>query len=140
MAEGLRSHSGGILGLHRFLEEHGEAVEFDLLTHGYSYDDRGTEALSWRALWVLVRRWQQRPDTATSESVHGVRWGVTDQLLAVIADDLAVANWQRAGKKNAAKPKPIQRPWEKSKSRALGKDPIPVSQFDGWWETQSKKK
>lgn len=40
----------------------------------------------------------------------GERWELTDTLLAHIADLLAGANWQRAGNKNAPRPKPIPRP------------------------------
>lgn len=99
MAAGLGPHSGGILGLYRLLGEHGEAIEFDLLERHYRLDDLGTEALSWRDLFVLVRRWEKQPGTATAEAVHGERWSVTDQLLAHVFDLLNLANWQRAGKK-----------------------------------------
>lgn len=54
-------------------------------------------------------------------------------------DQLAIANWQRAGRKNAPKPKPIERPWLKPKSTHLGKDPIPVQDFNDWWDAQSAK-
>ena len=137
MAEGFRHQRGGILGLYRLLEEHGEAVEYDLLTNHYRLDDLGTPALSWRDLWVLVRRWQKDPHTALCEALHGVRWDVTAQLLAVVADTLAAGNWQRAGKKTAPKPKPIERPWTKTKTQALGSAPIPINEFDDWWEANA---
>lgn len=37
-------------------------------------------------------------------------WGVAEYLLAQTVDLLAGANWQRAGRKSAPKPKPIARP------------------------------
>ncbi len=37
-------------------------------------------------------------------------WGVSEYLLAQAVDLLAGANWQRAGKKSAPRPKPIPRP------------------------------
>lgn len=48
-----------------------------------------------------------------------------------------MANWQRAGRKTAPKPKPIPRPWEKPKTTTLGKEPIPISQFNDWWDSKA---
>lgn len=138
MAEGLGHHGGGILGLYGLLKEHGEAIEFDLLECGMRLDDLGSEALTWRDLLVLVRRWQTNPTTALAESVHGVRWTITDQLLALVHDLLNQGNWQRAGKKTAPRPKPLPRPWE-TKATSLGRDPIPISEFNDWWDSPAKK-
>lgn len=55
-------------------------------------------------------------------------------LLALVGDLLAVANWQRQGKKNARRPKPIQRPGQPKQGTTYGADPIPVSSFDEWWD------
>lgn len=60
---------------------------------------------------------------------------VNAQLLAFIGDMLAEANWQRAGRKNAPHPKPIKRPNDEGDSLSFGKDPIPISQFNDWWES-----
>lgn len=45
-------------------------------------------------------------------SVHGppAIWTTADYMLAAVIDLLAGANWQRAGKKNAPRPKPVPRP------------------------------
>jgi len=59
-------------------------------------------------------------------------WSTSEQLLAVIANALHMANWQRAGK--GPKPKQILPPQAKQQSQTFGKDPIPISQFDGWWD------
>lgn len=99
-------------------------------------DDLGV-SLSWRDLWVLVMRWQRTPGTALCEAVHGERWSVEGQLLAHVIDLLEVGNWQRMGKKSAPKPKKFPRPWEKSKAQRIGRDPIPWSEFDDWWDSQS---
>lgn len=99
-------------------------------------DDLGV-SLSWRDLWVLVMRWQRTPGTALCEAVHGERWTTEAQLLATVIDVLELANWQRIGKKTAPKPKRFPRPWEKAQGQKLGRDPIPVSEFDAWWDAQS---
>lgn len=107
---------------------------------GRSLDDLGW-SLSWRDLQVLVQQWQKTPGTATYRSVHGIElWSVTDQLLANVIDILAVANWQRAGKSHAPKPKRYPRPWERAKARKLGSDPIPMSKFSAWWDDMGKRR
>lgn len=63
----------------------------------------------------------------------GGGWSVTDYLLAIVADHLAMANWQRQGKKGAPKPKPIPRPGDNNSAK-YGEDPIPISEFNDWWE------
>lgn len=60
-------------------------------------------------------------------------WGVVEHLLAGAVDALNVANWQRVGKKNAPRPKPVKRPGLKKEQR-LGRGGIPASDFKAWWE------
>lgn len=87
---------------------------------------------------MLVKRWLKTPSSATYESVNGVMWSVEAQLVAALVDLTQIANWQRAGKKSAPKPKPIERPWQKPKSQTIGRDPIPISQFNDWWDKPRK--
>lgn len=140
MAGGVRYHPGGILALCRLIDRHEEAIEYDLLMAGWSLDDLGV-TLSWRDLQVLVRRWQKTPGTATCEAVQDVEhWPVRDQLLAEIVDALYTANWQRAGKKSAPRPKRLPRPWERAKVTRLGSDPIPRSKFNEWWDSHALRR
>lgn len=124
---------GGIASLVRLLDEHGEAVEYDLITLGLRLEWRGTPRLSWRDLLVIV---QQSPRTsAPSREVNGAvaAWSVTDYLLADIYDVLANANWQRAnaGKKSpSARPKPYPRPG-KQQGRSGGA--LPKTEFNDWY-------
>jgi hypothetical protein len=87
---------------------------------------------------VLVRRWVNLPGTALSEAVHGhPLWSQDTHLLAGAVDALQIANWQRPGKRSAPKPKPVERPGEKAaRSKTLGADPIPVSEFNDWWNAK----
>lgn len=64
-------------------------------------------------------------------------WSIEAQLLAVLTDYTASANWQRAGRKSAPKPKRIPRPWEKPKSTNFGKGALPVDQFKDWWDAKA---
>lgn len=136
MAGGFRGELGGIFALCRLIERHGDAIEFDLLQAGRSLDDLGV-TMSWRDLSVLVRRWQVTPGTQTCTAVQGVEhWSNLEVLVAELIDLTASANWQRAGRGNVPKPKPYPRPWVKPKSRQLGSDPIPASEFNDWWESK----
>ncbi|WP_156175102.1 MULTISPECIES: hypothetical protein [unclassified Leucobacter] len=138
MAGGVLHRAGGILALCRLIDRHGNAIEYDLLMAGRSLDDLGY-SLSWRDLQVLVKRWQRTPGTATCESVQGVEhWTVTEQLLATAIDALNTGNWQRGQNRNSPKPKRIPRPWEQSQNQRLGSDPIPLHQFNDWWDKNAK--
>lgn len=111
------------------------ATQYDLLIRGYSLDDIGTEAFTWYDLLVMVQFIQLNPASALAHEAHGARWTVESQLLAQVADTLALANWQRGGKKSAPRPKPIPRPWLKPKTQSLGHDAIPISDFNAWWDS-----
>lgn len=51
------------------------------------------------------------PESATMRATNpDWRWGVPEQLQALIADLLAVANWQRGSGKPRDYPEPIPRP------------------------------
>lgn len=68
-----------------------------------------TGGLSWPDLIAYVR--QLPPESATARAMGGdaADWDTRAHLLASVVDQLAVANWQRSGKKSG-KPKPIKRP------------------------------
>lgn len=115
MAGVLAGDRGGILGLLRLLEEHGEAIEYELLTIGKHIDHLGTRRLSWRDLLVVVK--QAPPQGALHRALdpEGWGWDVNSYLLAADVDTLMVANWQRAGDKRKKRPDPILRPGQKKK-------------------------
>lgn len=107
---------GGILGLCRLLEEHGGAIRYDLLTVGRTLDDLGTRRLTWTDLLAVVQH--APPGSALSRSLHGefALWSPNEYLLALVADLLQAANWQRGGGKGT-KPKPLARPTDKAVKR-----------------------
>lgn len=134
MGRGVQHRAGGILGLCCLLDEHSEAIEYDLLTLGRRLDNLGTPELSWRDLYVITRH---LPPTSALRRAMGdgeEPWSTTDYLLALIADGINGGNWQRAGKSSAPKPRPIPRPGEASTGERYGADPIPVAEFDSWWD------
>lgn len=60
-----------------------------------------------RRLAVLVDGLRRTPESLTHRALAKDDWSLTDHLLALVHDQLALANWQRAGKKRGPKPKPI---------------------------------
>ncbi|MBP2211082.1 hypothetical protein JOJ87_001426 [Rhodococcus ruber] len=111
MGRELGSRPGGILGLLALLEEHSEAVEYDLIRMGLRLDWLGTDDLTWRDLHVLVR--QSGPDSALVRALNpDSRWDLHALLLAEAVDTLHDLRWMKTkdGHKNRNRPKPIPRP------------------------------
>ena len=51
-------------------------------------------------------------------------WGPAEYLTAAAVDHLAIANWQRAADKHAARPKPVPRPGLPTDSSTTTRDQI----------------
>lgn len=132
MARFLGNISGGIAGLLDLIDEHEEAIRYDLLVAGLTLDDAGTDRLNWVDLRAFLVNCQPRSAFARSYIPESAGWETTDFLLAALVDSTQVANWQRGGGKGQ-RPKPIKRPG-KSSDKRYGKAPIKISDFDDWWE------
>ncbi len=138
MAGGREGVAGGIFGLLDLLDEHGEAIEYDLIALGLRLDDLGTDRLTWRDLWVIVHRSPRTSALSRSIAGEDIEWGLTEHLLAILIDATEVGNWQRAsvGRKSPPqRPKPIKRPGSQPQGRAFGSAPIPIKDFDAWWDS-----
>lgn len=109
MAGALRDRHGGIRGLLELLDEHQEAVEYDLITLGLRLRDIGPD-FTWHDLAVITRNLPL--DSALSRAHLGpdYQWTLANLLAAAEVDALRVANWQRSDAKKSDYPKPIQRP------------------------------
>ena len=91
MAEAQRAGVGGIAGLHRFLTEYGEAVEWDVARYwpGRSLLELYRGEMSWRELRVFLR--YLPAESATARAVRGSTpdedaWTLDRQLLASAVD------------------------------------------------------
>lgn len=137
MAERGRRRRPGIIGLLTLIDEHQEAVEYDLITHGVRLRDLGTDRLSWRDLKIIVK--QQPGNSALARAINGddYLWDIHAQLAALIVDHLAVGNWQRSGDKRAKRPKPVERPGHRPER--FGREPIPMDAMADWlgWNTET---
>ena len=137
---GERSHTGGIAGLAEVMEEHGKALNYDLMTRTrWTLADVGRD-MPWSALAAFVE--YLPPDSALSRSIGtDATWTRDQMLMAQICDYLAEANWMFVCKgikksKWPKRPKPIPRPGvsdEDKGAKHIGKDPIPVSEFEKWY-------
>lgn len=126
---------GGTASLAAFLNDHQDAVEADLLRY-YRLDlpaDLGTDRLTWRRLKVLIEQLPAESCTVRTTRGDTAAWTLEPMLLALIADHLAIGNWQRAmsGRKAAQRtraPRQIQRPGVREPGeRRLGGRPQPVA-------------
>ncbi len=137
MAGGVDGQPGGILRVAGELSEHRAAIEYDLITLGLRLDDLGTESLSWRDLLVILQNLPRTSAYARDTLGDDVMWGLGEQLLAIVADRLDVANWQRGneGRKSPSpRPKLIPRPGVRDSKSKIGSDPIKIRDFDAWWD------
>lgn len=141
MGHGRRPDRGGIASLAGIIEEHGGAIEYDLLTKTrYSLEDVGG-ALSWGAFRSFI---QHLPEDSAyrRETVEGLEWydgRMVAPVLADIWDALETLAYMYATRntkkgKHVPRPKPYPRPWVEDRSRRrIGKGAIPVSEFESWW-------
>lgn len=103
-----------------------------MLRAGFTLDELG-ERVSWRAAVAFVKH--AGADTALYRVTHGkdAIWTLEAQLLALLADILNVANYQRGGGKGV-KPKPVERPGVRPETRTtFGGVAVSASSFDAWW-------
>lgn len=106
---------------------------------GRRLEDLGSESLTWRDLLVIVKH--SGPSSALARALQPelAAWAsgqVLADLLATAVDLLAGANWQRQGKKSAPKPKRVKRPGVENGDKKYGRAPIPVKDFDDWWDNK----
>lgn len=111
MAGALRYHTGGIKSLASFLTEHGEAIEYDLITRaGVSIRDI-PEKLDWGGLRSFLM--YLPPQSALGVELYPEnKWSQTEYFLADLVDSLQGLIWSLGGGKGS-KPKPIKRPGKK---------------------------
>jgi len=143
---GRGGHAGGIAELCQLIEEHGAALEHDLLTMtGYQLRDVGG-ALSWGALLHFVQ-FLPRTSALSRELVppsDAERWTDGTVVAALVADlidtvnAMGVALMAKGSGRSPSWPRPYPRPWAKDEGTRYGSDPIPVEDFDAWWDSKKK--
>lgn len=140
MAGSIGHYLGGSRSLLALIWEHGEAVEYVLITHGLRLRDVGSTRFTWRDLLVIVK--QSPASSALYRAVHGQEeseWTLQNHLLAGIGDSLAWLVWAKtedaARKRN--RPRPIPRPGIQDDSKKqIGSGTLPADEMVRWlgWE------
>ncbi|WP_155980834.1 DUF5361 domain-containing protein [Nocardia sp. CNY236] len=131
MAAGIGSRVGGILGLLELCEQHGEAIEADLIRAGVRLRDVGSPCLTWRDLAVLIRQSPQDSALLRAMNPDRYRWGQVEHLLADLVDVANLLLWSKTkdGSRGRNRPSPYPRPGvnDTTKRRVRG-DAVPLDQ------------
>lgn len=105
---------------------------------GATLDDVPTR-ISWRALGNFVGNLGIDSAYVREVEPEVARWVAPESLRPMLADlfDLvAVLNRNvvaASSKHRPRKPKPYPRPGRQDKGTVVGRDPIPIKDFDKWW-------
>lgn len=110
---------GGSVQLGKLIDEHGAALAHDLQAIGVDLRDLWREGSTLTPRWVLWLTGQLSSDSALWAAQRGGQqwraWPIRNQLAAAAVNQLAAANYQRAGKR----PRPvIELPKDKPAARA----------------------
>lgn len=119
----------GFLSLVQLTDEHGEALEYDLIGMGLRLRDAGSSRFDWRDLWVVCKHLGR--DSALYKSLNpddDTSWSVTEYLLAMLVDNSTARLWQAGGGKGK-RPKPLPRPSDTTKHRG---DTLPAAEMVDW--------
>lgn len=120
MAGSVGRGPGGIAGLVGLLNEHGEAVEYDLLRLGLHIEWLGTPRLTWRDLQTVIT--QAPADSAiVRATMPAAIFGATDRLLLLIELRIRQLAWSLGGQKGPA-PQLIDLPGDETRSQASDPD------------------
>ena len=119
MVSGVEHSAGGISGLQQFVEEHAEAIQFDLIGVGLRIRDIG-ETMSWTELRAFVNNLPPTGDSALYRFLHPNSWwwGPECDFWAAQLHSLQTANWQRGGGQGS-RPKLVKRPVDPTQKQLL---------------------
>lgn len=85
---------------------------------------------------MLVNGFLSESGSHTRRALLGVdmaEWDVKTEILAVLSDQISMLMYGLSGAKGA-KPKQLPRPYGRENTNVFGADPIPISEFDDWWD------
>ena len=140
---GIRCHTGGIISLAEFANEHYKALECDLMRCGYELKDVG-RSLSWGALHSFMYSLGAESFVAKEVEPELHDWTTTlktNKILADIYDVLSMinANLVAYGSKKPFK-KPKTYPRLKPGGEKVGKEPVAPVQLRNMFVNMRKKR
>jgi len=94
----------------------------------------GSEFLSWRDLLVIVQHSGHGAALQASMHPDAAPWGLSEHLLAVIADAVIAGNWMQSkdGQKNKNRPKQIPRPGVEPDKKKFGGKAESIDTIRDW--------
>lgn len=102
-----------------------------------------SEHLSWRALRSFVGHLDAGSELVSELSPENAHWQGDSRIAMLLADVFDQLSWLRyefacantpKGKSRPKRPRPYPRPGVKAQDESVGRRPIPVSEFDAWWD------
>lgn len=131
-----RLQRGGIAWLLDLLDEHQDAIEHELITHGLRLRDLGQPHLTWHDLFIIVS--QASADSAVVRAIRGpdYRWGLPEYLLAGVLNGIRGLQWMLSDQ-SGSEPEPITPPGTtppKDLNR-FGAEPVTVDEFNEFWNS-----
>ena len=125
------------------IDEHGGAIEYDLMTRvGETLDGIGVR-IPWRAFSHFVAHLDASSAYLREVAPDAAPWLGTERvqsMLADLVDAVRALDWHFSsantpkGKPKPRKPNPYPRPWKKDDGATkIGREPIPIKDFDDWW-------
>jgi hypothetical protein len=121
-----------MIALDKVLEEHADAIAYDLIAMGLRLRDLGSDEFTWGDLRVIVTQAPRSSCLYRALYPDEYQWGLQEQLMALVADMLSVANWQRGSGASKDYPKPIPRPGIEDDTASFGEDAMSIEDMDDW--------
>jgi hypothetical protein len=106
-----------------------------LIAAGLRWRDIGTGRTNWCDIHAVMSTRDRTSATTRVIDPEASTWKLTDHLLALLIDYVAIGNWQRGGGKGR-KPRPVPRPGAGSNLEQIEMDSFDTpAAFDEWWAT-----
>jgi hypothetical protein len=126
MARSELAGSGGIIGLSRFIREHREPLQYDLLQAGLRLENLGTLSLSWWDVHVFIEHAPR--GSALVRAVNGdelAEWTGRDELLRSMEFSLRWLVWAQSkdSQKGINVPAPLDPPSKPKPKPVMSLDP-----------------
>lgn len=106
---------------------------------GATLDDLGAR-IPWRAFAHFVAHLDAGSAFVREVAPEAAPWLGTERIQSMLADliDLVgILDWHIVSansKRKPRRPKPYPRPWKRDEGKTVvGRDPIPIKDFDEWW-------
>lgn len=120
MGRSVRRERGGIERCLILLDEHPDAVAYEVMSAGMRLRDLGSDTLTWSDLATLLHYPRERGPLYRIIRGEYADWDHHSALLAEVIDLLALISWQLSGDQQAKQPDPYPRPGADGRQESEG--------------------